>query len=233
MMGQAYFPDNRNRSATAIAGQSDLRDENLFSAVALCHGGAGQTKVFTIPQGQTLPALKGSSITVAQAHQTAYTEVTTNLTKAGELGSAIGDASIRSVGLTLETASYLDTAATVSLYGATQNEVADVASKVFFQLKIAGKIQIQGPVWAFPPQGGVDGNISTTGNNVTQAIANLGVKGQQRRLKLPILVARTDTIEGVVGVAGSASLAFRTTSAAGQASLLTIMLSALVKGDVR
>src|SRR5258706_10457620 len=118
MQGRLLLPDGRFRSPTAVAGKADMRDENIYSAVILAHGGAGQQRIFTIPMGQTIPTLVGSSITVAQNHQKTYAEPTTNLTKAGELGSAIGDASIRSIGLTLEAAP-LGVDGTVSAWGAT------------------------------------------------------------------------------------------------------------------
>jgi len=229
MQGQLYMPDGRFRSSTAVAGKADVRDENLFSAIVLAHGGQGQQTIFTNPRGQPIPALKGSAITVAQAHQTTYTEVTTVMTKAGEFGSGIGDVSIRAIGATLEVAPQNPTDNSISAWGATLLEAADVASKVFLQFKIAGKKQIEGPIWSFPAAGGVYGaNVMTAGS----LVAN-GPNALPRKLKLPILVARNDTVECVVGVAGAASLVFRTTTGAGAASLLTVMLHSLVKGDVR
>lgn len=227
-MPQAFFPDARFRSPTAIAGQSDYRDENVFSSLVLAHGGGGQQKTFTVPQGQTIPALKGSAITVAQAHQLAYTEQTTNLTQAGQLGASIGDASVRAIGLMLEQAP-VDTAGNIQAWGATQLESMDVASKVFFQFKVAGKVQIQGPTTLFPAPGGVFGFTTSTAT----AILTNGPMGVPRKLRMQIPVARTDNLEGVIGVAGSATLAFRTTTGAGAASLLWVVLAANVRGDAR
>lgn len=233
MQGSIMFPDARGRSATAVAGKADVHDDHIYSAIVLAHGGTGQQKIFTNPQGQSIPSLKGAAITVAQAHQITYTEVTTNLTQAGQLGSAIGDISVRAIGISLEQAGQNPSAGTLNAWGATSFEALDVASKVFFQFKVSSKIQIQGPTWSFPAAGGVFGVIATTANNVTQSLVTNGPNGLPRRLKLPILIARTDNLEGVVGVAGSASLVFSTTTGAGQASLLTVMLHALTKGDVR
>lgn len=227
-----YFPDGRFRSPTAVPGKAAIRDEHVYSAVVLAHGGSGSTKIFKNPQGQTIPSLKGSSITVAQAHQITYTEVTTNLDKAGELGSALGDAAIRAIGLTLEQVGY-GLAGAVNTWGATPLEVADVASKCYFQFKNSASIQIQGPIWSFPSAGGLFGAVTSTANAVTQGILNNGAMGMSRRLKVPILVARNDSLEGVVGVAGSSSLVFSTTTGAGQASLLTCMMYVLTKSDVR
>lgn len=229
MAGQVFLPDARFRSPTAVPGKADVRDVNLYSAVVLAHGGQGQQTIFTNPRGQTIPSLKGAAITVAQAHQLTYTEVTTAMTKAGEFGSSIGDVSIRAIGATLEAAPQSPNDNSISAWGATLLEAADVASKVFLQFKIAGKMQIEGPIWTFPAAGGIYGtNVMTAGSLVQN-----GPNAVPRRLKLPILAARNDTVECVVGVAGSASLVFRTTTGAGAASLLTVMLVALTKGDVR
>lgn len=227
-MARAYFPDSRLRSATAAEGRSDYRDENIYSAIVLAHGGGGQQKAFTVPQGQTIPALKGSSITVAQAHQLSYTELTTNLTQAGQLGAAIGDASVRAIGLMLEQAP-VATDGTIQAWGASHLDALDVASKVFFQFKVAGKVQIQGPTTLFPAPGGVFGFSALTNNSVL----NNGSNGQPRKLRMQIPVSRTDNLEGVIGVAASATLAFRTTTSAGAASLLWTFLAANVRGDVR
>src|ERR1700682_3618374 len=100
MQPRLIVPDARFRSPTAVAGKSDFRDEHVYSAIVVAHGGEGIQKVFTLPQGQAIPELKGSAITAtANAHQLTFTEATTNMNKAGELGSAIGDASIRAIGV--------------------------------------------------------------------------------------------------------------------------------------
>lgn len=229
-MAQAYFPDSRLRSSTAAGGQSDYRDENVYSAIVLAHGGGGQQKTFTVPQGQTIPALKGSSITVTPAHQLSYTELTTNLTQAGQLGASIGDASVRAIGLMLEQAgTSADGVGTINNWGATQLESMDVQSKIFFQFKVAGKVQIQGPTTLFPAPGGVFGFTTFNGS---AALTN-GPMGMPRKLRMQIPVSRTDNLEGVVGVAASSTLAFRTTTGTGASTLLWCVLAANVRGDVR
>lgn len=247
MQGRLLLPDARFRSPTAVAGKADMRDENVFSALVLQHGGAGQTRCFTVPFGQSIPTLAGSSINApAQSHQKTYTELTTNLAKAGELGSSLGDAAIRAIGITIEQAGFQPFVAGgwaasntlgIRIFGATQFEVADILSKTFFQLKIAGKKQIEGASWMFPAPGGVYGSVgtATTGNNVsnTASMASNGLPGMPRKLKIPILVARTDTVEGVFGVAGSSSLAFSNTAADGQPVLTWFTLHTVLKGDVR
>lgn len=232
-MSKLLLPDARFRSPTAVDGKADMRDENVFSALCVQHGGAGQQKVFTVPQGQSIPRLNGSGITApTSAHQATYTELTTNLTKAGELGSSIGDASIRGCGISIETA-YYDSNGALNTYGAGQQEVSEILGKSFFQLKIAGKKQIEGAAFMFPSSGGAFGSIATTETSVTVAALSNGWPGALRRLKLPVLVARNDTIEGVYGVAGGDSLTFSVTSGIGQPVLVWFNLHALVKGDVR
>lgn len=227
------FPDARFRSPTASDGQGDIRDENIFSALVLQHSGAGQQKIFTVPAGQSIPTLGGSSSAPVPTHHKTYTEVSTNLNKAGELGSAIGDAAIRAIGVTIEQTAYTLTTGVSRAFGANQFEVADILSKTFFQLRIAGKLQLQGPTWSFPAPGGNYGSISTTGTNATASVSSNGWPGFIRKLKTPIMVARTDTLEGTVGVAGSATLAFSATGADGQPCLVTYLLHTDVKGDVR
>lgn len=232
-MPQIMLPDARFRSPTAVEGKSDLRDEYVYSAIVVQHSATGQQKVFTIPQGQTIPKMNGTVTASTQNYQQTYSETTTNLTKAGELGSSIGDASIRGIGINIEQAAYNLTTGAPRTGGATAFEMADIAAKCFFQLKIAGKQQTQAPLFAFPSVGAISGSISTTANAATVSITNNGFPGASRKLKLPILIARTDTLEGVFGVASGSSLAFSVTSGEGQPSLIWFVLQALVKGDVR
>jgi len=227
---KALLPDASFRSPTAVAGKSDMRDENVYSALVLSHAANGQTTVFTVPRGQTIPVL-GSG--VPAAHQKTYTELTTNISQAGQLGAAIGDASIRKIGISIETGYYSTSGVLNTAYGAGQQEVAEILGKCFFQLRIAGKLQIQGPAAFFPSPGGEFGSISTTGAAATPSVVGNGWPGQQRGLKLPILVGRTDTIEGTFGVAGGSSLVFSTATTPYQPVLVWFNLGCLVKGDAR
>jgi hypothetical protein len=113
--------------------------------------------------------------------------------------------------------------------GRHQFEACDIASKVYFEFKNASKTQIKGPVWAFPSAGGIYGSIASTANDVTQSIVNNGAMGMSRKLRLPILVARSDNLEATIGIAGSASLVFRTADGAGAATLVTVMLGVLLR----
>lgn len=223
------LPDASFRSPTAVAGKSDMRDENIYSAVVVSDGANGQTTVFTVPRGQTIPLLGGGT---AQPHQKTFTELTTNISQAGQLGAAIGDASIRKIGINIETAFYGASGAQNS-YGAGQQEVSEILAKTFFQLRIAGKLQIQGPTSFFPASGGAFGAITSGSGDAAalQGVLGNGWPGQLRGLKIPVLIGRTDTVEGIFGVAGGASLDFTTTN--GNPSLVWFNLHALVKGDAR
>jgi hypothetical protein len=226
---QALLPDASFRSPTAVDGKSDMRDENIYSAVCVTGGASGQTTVFGIPRGQAIPLLGSGT---AAAHQKTFTELTTNISQAGQLGAAIGDASIKRIGIAIENGWY-DSSGALNTYGAGQQEVNELLSKTFFQLRIAGKLQIQGPTLLFPAPGGAFGSISTTNTTKTVSQATNGWPGSMRNLKLPILVGRTDTVEGTFGVAGGASLTFSVASGAYQPVLVWFNLIALVKGDVR
>ncbi len=235
-MPQMLLPDARGRSPTAIDGKSALRDDNVYSAIVAAYGGAGVAKAFTVPQGQSIPQLKGSAITVTAAHQLIHTELSTNLTKAGEAGSSIGDFSVRRIGIDFEQAYYTPaggTAGVMNAYGAGQQEMMELLSKTWFQLKIAGTKQNEGATRHFSSAGGVTGGVSNTGNATVVATPNNGNPGQMRVLQTPILVGRTDTIEGIFGVAGSASLVFSTATGAGNSSLVWFTLRSDIAADVR
>jgi hypothetical protein len=236
-MAGIMLPDARFRSPTAVEGKSDLRDEYVYSAIVVQSTATGVQKVFTVPQGQAIPKMSGSSTVTTQTHQQTYSETTTNLTKAGELGSSIGDASIRGIGINFEAAAYTPATGVQRAFGATQFEVADINAKCFFQLKIAGKQQTQAPVFAYPAVGGLYGSIGSTGNAATVSAVSNGLPGASRALKLPILVARNDTLEGVFGVSSGAALAFSTgtgdVSSQGQPLIIWFVLKCLVSGDVR
>lgn len=231
---QVLLPDSSQRSPTAVRGKSDMRDDNVYSAICLQHGGSGVQSLFTNPRGQPIPFLRGSSNTVAtSAHQVTYTELTTNITQAGQLGAAIGDASFVGFGATVENGYYTASTGALNSYGAGQQELSEILNKVFFQMKTAGKKQIEGPLFTFPTAGGQSGSISTTGNAATVSTGTNGMPGNIRRLKLPILVARQDTLEGVLGVAGGDSLTFSVTTTIGQPTLVWVVIRALVAGDAR
>lgn len=222
---QLLFPDAKFRSPTAVDGKSDMRDENVYSACGVTNGASGNTTVFTVAKGQPTPKL--GSATLA-AHQITMTELTTNISQNGQLGAAIGDSAFRAIGITIEQA-YYDASGVLNTYGAGIQQVAELLAKTFFQLRIAGKLQIQGPTMFFPASGAMMGSISTSESAVTVGLSNNGWPGALRRLKLPILVGRTDTVEGTYGVAGGASLSFGTDAP----TLVWFNIYAAVAGDAR
>lgn len=232
MSSKLLLPDARFRSPTAVEGKADMRDDNIYSSIVVGTGASGQGKVFTVPQGQAIPRLMGAGIAPTSAHLLTHTELTTNLTKAGEAGSSIGDFSVRAIGINFENG-YYDSSGVLNSYGMGQQEVNEVLSKTFFQFRIAGKKQIEGATFMFPASGAAYGGIASTENAVTVSSLNNGWPGALRRLKLPILVARNDTIDGTFGVAGSDTLTFSVGSGVGQSSLIWFNLLCYVKGDVR
>jgi len=242
-MPSAIFPDPRFRSPTAQAGVSDFRDENVYSAVVLQTGGSGVTKIFVSPAGQSIPSLAGATVaTPAQLHQQKYSDLTTNLAKAGELGSALGEAEVRAIGVVIEQAAYAvnagggsGAAGSARAFGATQFEVADILSKVSLEFKVGGKRQIIGAINMFPAYGGASGSVATTGNAVASGIATNGWPGTLRRLKFPIAIARNDQIECAIATGNGVALAFNTITAGtdGQPSLCWVNLHASISGDVR
>lgn len=241
MASQTILPAGM-RSATAVSGISDIRDDNLYSAVLLQSGGAGPVSFFTVPKGQQIPALKGSSISpTTNPWQQTFGDTTTNFEKAGELGDGIGDAGIRGITLHLEQAAVLEGAEgipSVTPYGVTQYEIADIQRKCSFELKVSKKPMFKSPFFAMPTVGGVVGSIAAAGyaastGTVVADISTNGNPGSIRRLVRAILASRRDTLEGVLTVAGSSSLDFRTNSGAGAPSLCWAVLPANIRGDVR
>ncbi|MBU1767882.1 MAG: hypothetical protein KJ648_07260 [Candidatus Omnitrophica bacterium] len=235
-MTQAYIPRSF-RSATAMEGESDVRDDMIYSALVICHGGSSQQKMFTVPQGQTIPKMAGVGIAPTEAHHLIASELTTNQDKAGELGSSLGDAAVRSISLVLEQA--LPKAdGTFGTYGATPHEAAEFLAKTFFQFKVGGKVMIQGPVGQFPSSAGLSGgqSISTTVTDTTK-VTGFAQNGASllggRRIKVPIQIARNDVVVGVLGLPNGAAYAFSVASGVGQATLVTCVLGAMVRGDVR
>jgi len=228
------------RSATAASGISDIRDENLYSAVLLQNGGAGPISFFTVPKGQAIPALKGagSAVTTNQ-WQLLHGDHTTNFEKAGELGDGIGDAGIRGITLHLEAASFAPAAGavpTLTAYGATNTEIADMQRKTSFELKVSKKPMFKSPFFAFPTVGGVVGALAQNGtaaSTVVNDISTNGNPGSIRRLVRAIMASRRDTLEGVLTVAGGSSLLFRDATGAGTPSLCWCVLPSNIRGDVR
>jgi hypothetical protein len=228
------------RSATAASGISDIRDENLYSAVVLADGGAGPISFFTVPKGQQIPELKGAGVTATtNAWQQTHGDHTTNFEKAGELGDGIGDAGIRGITLHLEAASFKQVDAnvpTVTAYGATNLEIAELQRKTSFELKVSKKPMFKSPFFAFPTVGGVVGALASSGtaaSTVINDISTNGNPGSIRRLVRAIMASRRDTLEGVLTVAGGATLAFRSSATTGTPCLCWCVLPANIRGDVR
>lgn len=229
---QMLFPDPRFRSPTAVGGKSGGRDENIYSALVVGHGGSGTQKLFTVPEGQAIPRLMGAGIAPTAQHLLNHTKLTTNLGKAGEVGSAIGELSIRSIGVGFETG-YYDSSGVLNTYGFGQQEVSEAMAKTFIIFRISGTKQIEGPTQFFPAPGAVAGAAASTKNNANNSYLNNGWPGSGRRLKVFLPAARTDQIEVEFGTAGGVSLVFSITSGVGQSSLVWCNLWCGVMADAR
>lgn len=231
-MSQMLFPDPRFRSPTAAAGQSGGRDENIYSAIVVGYGGAGTQKLFTVPEGQAIPRLVGSGIAPTDQHLLNHTKLTTNLGKAGEVGSAIGELSIRSIGIGFE-GGYYSSAGVLNSYGFGQQETMEMLSKTFMIFRISGTKQIEGPTSFFPTPGSAFGAAGSTTNNSNVSYLNNGWPGGGRRLKVFLPAARTDQLEVEFGTGGGVSLVFSVASGVGQSSLVWCNLWCGVMADVR
>jgi hypothetical protein len=229
------FPDASQRSPTAVAGKSDLRDENVYSSGVVTHGGAGTIQLFTVPRGGIIPVLTAFAAPALPAHQAKYTELTTNITQAGQFGSALGEGSVRGVGLDIENAYVAFATGARNTYGATQQEVSEILAKMFFRLSIGGKKQIESAVRHLPAAGGAYGSMAAASFATGGVISTLsnGLPGSWRNLKVPILIARTDTVVGDLGVAGGSSLVFADAVTPGQPTLIWAVLKTAIKGDAR
>jgi hypothetical protein len=241
----AGLPGAIFRSPTAVAGQGDYRDIFVYSSIIAAYGGTGTQRAFTAGIGQAIPAMKGSSITLAAVHHLTHSKLTTNLSKSGEVGADNGDVAVRAVGIQIEPAPIKGTTGAAwtitgyDTYGATPQDVAEFCNKVSFELKVGGKSQITGPVTLFPGMGALAGAVSvaTTANNVERSAGLLAngssISGGKKFYKFPISIARNDVLVGEFEAANGSTLGFVTTSGAGQETLVTVVLGCLTRGDVR
>jgi len=233
-MANMVYPNPAMRSVTAAPNLGDQHDNHIYSAAVLAHGGSGMAKLFSVQFGQSIPELKLSTITAtANAHQTTYTLTTTNLDRPSQLGDNIGDATLRALGVTIETAAITITTSTARTFGATQFELNDILSKCAGELKIGGKSQITGPIFTFPAVGGLAGSIAATGTAATVAIAQNGALPIGRELRTPMLLGRYDAFVFELSVANGASLAFSNTGTDGQPTLVWAVILADLMSDVR
>ena len=233
-MAQMVYPNPRYRSVTAATGIGDAHDGMVYSAGVLAHLGQGLLKLFSVQFGQSVPELKGTGITAtANVWQATYTLTTTNLDRPSQLGDNLGDASLRGIGVTIETAAVTLTTGAPRAFGATQFEVADILSKCAGEFKIGSKPQMQGPVWGYPQYGGAAGAISTTGNAQTASIAQNGAIPIGREFRTPMMLGRYDSLVFELSVANGATLAFSNTGTDGQPTLVWCLLLVDFMTDVR
>lgn len=232
-MSSGFIPAGA-RSATAASGLSDFQDQTLYSSIVVQNDGGGNQKAFTVPQGQNIPRLSGgASLAPLQPWQQTHTKLTTIIEKAGELGKGIGDAAIRGLSLHVEQAT-LTAAGVLSTYGATQVELADLSSKVSFELRVSKKPMYSSPLFALPTMGGVFGSLAGSAAlpNVN-GLVTIGRPGSIRRLIRHIMCERSDTLEAEFEVAANSQLAFRSAASDGIPCLLWALLPASIRNDVR
>jgi hypothetical protein len=234
-MAQMLLPNPRQRSVTAVAGIGDQHDGWVYSAALLQHLGApSPLKLFSVQQGQAIVVAKGAAITAsANTWQTIYGLPTTNLDRPSQLGDNLGDASVRGIGVTIETAGTTLTTGAQRAWGASQFELTDILSKCAGEFKIGGKPQIQGPIWSFPQLGGPSGSISSTGNAQTQSIASNGALNIGKEFRTPMMLGRYDSLLFELSTANGTTLAFSNTGTDGQPTLLWCILDVDFLSDVR
>lgn len=212
----------------------DVRDDILYSAALLQHGGTGPVQMFQQGIGGAISAIKGSSNDAStNLWQTTFSKATTNLQQAGVLGTVVGNVAIYAIGLDLEQAKFLPTTGAAATEGATQYELADISAKVAFVLKVGTtKEASSGPFRSYPSLGGPIGSIATTGNNVTVSIASNGVPGTGRKVGRPIKVGKDQSLIGELQVANGSSLVFRTSTGTGNPTLCGCMCKTAAGMDV-
>lgn len=233
------------RPSTAVPGIGDEHDDNIYSAGVLAHGGQGTAKLFVSPQGSAIPKVSGVSDAAWPDHYKTYSPLTTVLEKAGELGNVIGDATVRALGVTFDTAFAQGNITpqdadgvipTYRAYGATPVEVAEILSKCYMEVKLSNKRRMIGPIWTFPQTGGFAGSAAIAGTlapsaNATFGIATNGSLPTGRRLQRQIVVARNDVL--VCEIVASVALTFSITAAPGQPVLTWVNMISAVRSDVR
>lgn len=72
----------------------------VYSSAFLADGGCGSLSLFTVPKGQQIPDLSaGRGTVVLPPYLQVYTDATTSMVQAGQLGNAIGDFTAESMGI--------------------------------------------------------------------------------------------------------------------------------------
>ncbi len=221
------------RPSTALQGVGDSHDDNIYSALVVAHGGVGTQSIFLAGIGSAIPQITGTAITSTNlpAHYQNYTNVTTMIQQAGQLGNAVGDFSIRALGCTIDQAAVTAGTGAARAWGATAFEVVDICSKMRLEVKLSNKRRILGPLWSYPQLGGPMGFTTSTATSFVQP----GLFATGRRSASRFEVARNDTL--TVDVAADAALAFSDTSFAGshtgQATLIWVLGIGTANSDVR
>jgi hypothetical protein len=231
-----FMVPKSGHSPTSAAGLMDAVDDHIYSAGVFADGATQPLSLFSVPQGQNIATSKAAAMvdtTWPTHYKGAMTELHTSMEQAGQLGQSQGDASIRAIGVTLDPAAITYSTGASAAYGATPFEVADLCSKVWFELTITRKRKSMGPLFLYPNLGtAAFAGPSTTFNASVQGYAQNGFGGG-RKLKVAIGIAKTDT--PIAKFTPGAALAFRTASVGtvGQPVLFWCTLFANVAREVR
>ena len=175
-------------------------DRLVWSSVLVGPGGARQQKLFTIPQGQAMARLIGSAYRPPDGFFETYDQAATNLYRAGELGSDIGDVAIHKLSADFIAPPVLPT-------GCTTITGASFSERVFLR----ARPQLPQPARDHAAE---DWEVLKQNLMVTFRVAGRRhwegplsmLAGDGLKLRLPILVASFDTIEATLEVPASAAL---------------------------
>jgi hypothetical protein len=221
-------------SPLAVPGKTKILDDHLWSSIVLQHGGQGQAKLFTNPEGTDIYKVHGSSITAStQAHHDKHGQHSTNLSQSGQLGNEIGDVTIKKLGIFYEQAGHT-AAGAYKAYGFTPSDIADILAKCTIVIKVGGAEYGKGPVGLYGQLSGVIASISTTETGQTLGFGSSGPIGMGRSVsQVPIQATQTDLLKVEFNVANGASLDFYTTSGEGQPGLFRLEAHIVSSGEVR
>lgn len=221
-------------SPLAAPGQYGQRLDNLYSSVVFQHGASGNTKLFTVPEGGVIDKVKSTSITAStQAHHDKHSELTTNLSQAGQLGNEIGDIVVEKFGFWYEQASFNSSGVPFD-YGFLASDVNQILSKTTCKVQIGGQQYTKGPMRQFGQLSGIMGPLTTTESEQTLGFVSAGPIGMGRSFaKIPLQATQTDLIKVELTIANGSSLTFTTTTGEGQPGLVTAEAWVITAAEVR
>lgn len=109
-----------------------VKNYEVYSSLLIGHSAKGAVRIFTVPQGQPIQRLGDASPRLFPTH----TPFTTNLWKAGQLGSGLGDFTLHKIRLDFVSARLMD--------------VQTFLNNASYLLRVSAKIQAEGAVRDLP-----------------------------------------------------------------------------------